>query len=137
MTPAQTCHQSEVGSVTLFFAITALALFFVFGLVLDAGRALSAKAQDASHDFAAARAGAQQLAPSSLRAGRPILDPAAATAAAQAVLSADRLAGQITIRGLTVTVTTSRSVPTEVLGLIGIRSVTVHSAATALATPGP
>ena len=134
-------HRSvnEQGSVTVFFAVTAVALFAVFGLVLDAGRALTAKAAAAADAFAAARAGAQQLAPISLRGGTATLDPAAAVTAAQHVLAADHLAGQITVHAttVTVTVTVTRQVPTDVLGLIGIRAVTVTASGAATATPGP
>jgi Flp pilus assembly protein TadG len=127
----------ERGSVTVFFAVTAVALFAVFGLVLDAGRALTAKTAAASDAFAAARAGAQQLAPTGLRGGTATLDPPAAVTAAQHVLAADHLAGQITVHATTVTVTVSRQVPTDVLGLIGIRAVTVTATGAATATPGP
>jgi Flp pilus assembly protein TadG len=59
----------DSGTITVFVALLAVALFALAGLVLDGGRAVSA--QQAAQDEAdqAARSGAQALSVNALRTG--------------------------------------------------------------------
>lgn len=127
----------EDGSVSVFIAVLALALFALAGLVTDGGRALAARAADASEAFAAARAGAEALSTKGLAdQGAPELDPAAAQAAAQGALSTANATGRVRVSGNTVHVQVSSTTSTILLGLVGIRSLSVSGSASASAQEG-
>ena len=129
--------RAEEGSVTLWFVLMAVGLLTIAGLVAAGGAALAAKARAYSDAFAAARAGAEALTPSSLALGRPSLDPAAAHSAAAAALASDHAEGAISVAGRTVSVTVSATTPGGLLGLVGIHSLAVSAQAAATATGGP
>ncbi len=79
----------EEGMVTAFVVIFTLALLAMAGLVLDGGLALAAKVHAINDAQAAARAGAQAIdIPLYRSTGTITLDPAQATADAQAFLAA-------------------------------------------------
>ena len=126
----------EEGSITLWLASLTGALFVLLGLVWAGGDALAAKARASSDAFAAARAGAEALSADGLATGTVTLDPAAATQAAQNALAADGEAGTVAVNGRTVTVTVRTTVPGGLLGLVGIRDLTVSGDGQATATPG-
>ena len=128
--------RSEEGSITLWLASLTGALFVLLGLVWAGGDALAAKARASSDAFAAARAGAEALSADGLATGMVTLDPAAATQAAQNALAADGEAGTVAVNGRTVTVTVRTTVPGGLLGLVGIRDLTVSGDGKATATPG-
>ncbi|NIH83744.1 hypothetical protein [Amycolatopsis granulosa] len=108
--------------VVLISAILALA-----GLSLDGGLALAAKVRANGQAESAARAGAQAIDLTAYRNNGTLrLVPAQAIARAQAHLAAEGAAGTVTISGDTVTVTVTGSQPTQLLGLIGISSLSVH-----------
>ncbi|MGH3719420.1 MAG: hypothetical protein ACRDRI_11405 [Pseudonocardiaceae bacterium] len=113
--------------VTLLAAILALA-----GLTLDGGLALAAKVRANGQAEAAARAGAQALDLGAYRAtGTVQLIPAQAAADARRYLVAVGATGVITVTGDTVTVTVTATRPTQLLGLVGIRALSVHGSASA------
>src|SRR6266545_978512 len=127
----------DSGQVTPFVVILTIALIAFAGLVLDAGMALSAKVQALDAAQAAARAGAQQLNLTAYREHNVAeLDPPRAEAAARAWLASAGLDGTVTATTTTVTVTVRRTTRTQLLQLVGVRSLDVSAAATATAIHG-
>jgi Flp pilus assembly protein TadG len=127
----------DSGRVTPFVVVLTIALIAFAGLVLDAGMALSAKVQALDAAQAAARAGAQQLNLTAYRESNIAeLDPPRAEAAARGWLSAAGLDGTVTATATTVTVTVRRSTRTQLLQLVGVRSLDVSATATAIAVHG-
>lgn len=121
----------------MFMAVTGLALLVVAAMVTDGGNALAGKARDAQDAFAAARAGAEALAPAGLAASQgPTLDQYGATKAAEAVLAADGRHGSVTVSGVTLRVTVTSSEPTVLLGLVGIGHMVVSASSSASAVTG-
>ncbi|KOX19284.1 hypothetical protein ADK67_33995 [Saccharothrix sp. NRRL B-16348] len=102
------------------------------GLTLDGGLALAAKVRANGQAEAAARAGAQAIDLTTYRgSGTLRLVPAQAVANAQAHLTAEGATGTVTVSGDTVTVTVTASRPTQLLGLVGIGSLSVHGTGSA------
>ena len=127
----------ERGMVTMYVAIFTVALLVLCGLVIDGGYVLAGRRRAIDEANGAARAGAEALASSDYRAGGDIsLDPGAAEAAARDFLAAAGHTGAVTVTGQEVTVRTSFGQPTALLGIIGIRSVTVTGRGRARAVPG-
>src|SRR5215471_2818796 len=126
-------HDSEGGQVTAFVVCLAGALLLLTGLVVDGGRAISARLQALDDAQQAARAGAQMLSPSSLRGGTSVLDPVAATHAAEAFLAAAGTSGQVTVSGSAVKVTVTTTVQTPILGIVQLHSLTVSESGSAQA----
>jgi Flp pilus assembly protein TadG len=120
--------QEEEGSVSLFLVVLLLAVFAVFGLVVDGGARLDGQRRATNQAEQAARAAAQAVNPTSLRDGTATtLDPTAARAAASRYLTAT---GNVTLTGIhvvgnTVTVTVATTVQPAVLSIIGIHTLTV------------
>lgn len=124
----------ERGAVAIVMPILAVAMLSMAGLVVDGGAALAARGRATDVAQQAARAGADALAPGSLRRGQPddlTVDPAAAAAAADRVLTAGSVIGQVSVVGDTVTVTAQVSRPTAMLSAIGVNTVTGRGTATA------
>jgi hypothetical protein len=127
----------DSGQVTPFVVVLTVALIAFAGLVLDAGVALSAKVQALDAAQAAARAGAQQLNLTVYRTSNIAqLDPPRAEAAARGWLQAANLQGTVTATTTTVTVTVQRTSHTQLLQLVGVRSLNVSATATATALHG-
>ncbi len=118
----------EAGSVSLFLVVAVLALFAVFGLVVDGGRRLDGQRRVTDTAEQAARAAAQAVDPTALRTGTGLrLDPAAARRAAATYLTT---APGMTLTGLVidqtgVTVTVTTVVQPQVLSVAGIGTLTV------------
>lgn len=110
-------------AIAAYMIVMAVVLFAFAGLVLDGGAALTARGQAADAAQQAARAGADSLDVGSLRSGALRADPAAAVAAAQAVLSVAGVDGQVDVTGSQVTVTTHVTRPTAILSMVGIGKV--------------
>ena len=129
--------REESGQVTAFVVVFAAALLLMAGLVIDGGLALAAKVRAVDEAQAAARAGAQAL---DLRAYRlsntVVLDPARAAAAARAYLAATGDSGQVRVAGDRVFVTVSIAQSTQILGLVGLHSLTVTGSGAATAVRG-
>lgn len=126
--------ECDRGAVAMVMPILAVAMLSMAGLVVDGGAALAARGQAADVAQQAARAGADALAPDSLRRSGPqglVVDPAAAVAAADRVLAAGQVVGQVRVAGDTVTVTAQLSRPTAMLSAVGVDSVTGRGSATA------
>jgi Flp pilus assembly protein TadG len=127
----------ERGQVTALWAILALALLVLGGLVYDGGQILTARRDANNLARQAARAGAQQLDENSVRAGTPTLDAAAADAAAREFLARRNVTPiAVTVVDTTVTVTVELTQPTPLLALVGIDDRTVTSTASARSARG-
>ena len=127
----------ERGQVTAMWAILALALLVLGGLVFDGGQILTARRDANNLARQAARAGAQQLDEASVRAGNPTLDAAAAETAARDFLARRAIEPiSVSVVGSTVTVTVSITQPTRLLALVGIDERTVTSTAAARSARG-
>lgn len=127
-------EDGDCGSIGLLLALLMVGLMAMAGLVVDGGAALAARGRAADVSQQAARAGADALLPASLRTStldRLSVDPTAASAAAQQVLDAGGVTGQVTIAGDTVTVHTHVTRRTALLSAVGIDEVTGSASATA------
>lgn len=129
--------RDDRGSVTAMWAILALSLLVLGGLVYDGGQVLTARREANNLARQAARAGAQQVDEDSLRLGAPTLDAVAAEAAAREFLAKrDVTPTAVTVLDSTVTVTVELIQPTPLLALVGIDDRTVTSTASARSARG-
>jgi len=127
----------ERGQVTALWAILALSLFVLGGLVFDGGQILTARRDANNLARQAARAGAQQLDENSVRAGEATLDPAAAESATRAFLARRQVTPTaVSVVDSTVTVTVTLTQPTPLLALVGIDDRAVTSTASARSARG-
>ena len=127
-------RRDDRGSVTAYTLILIVAVLAFAGLVLDGGLAVATKVSALSAAQSAARAGARELDLTALRAQGVIrLDPVAAGDAARAWLARTGLAGTVTVTADTVTVSVRTSRRTQLLQMVGVRSIPVGAVATAVA----
>jgi Flp pilus assembly protein TadG len=129
----------DTGSVALFMSLLTVALLAMAGLVIDGGAAIAARERAADLAEQAARAGADALVPASLRGPSPTglqVDPAAARAAADRVLSLGGANGELTINGLDVTVTAHVPRRAVILSAIAVDDLTGTATATATVLHG-
>ena len=118
--------RDERGQVTAFVVVITVALLALGGLVIDGGNALAAKRRAIDEADSAARAGAQALAAADYRGtGSLTPDPNAARQAALDYLARAGHTGQVTIQGDEVHVTVTIDEPTTLLGIVGIRDLTL------------
>lgn len=126
------------GSISLYFAIITIAALAMAGLVLDGGAALAAREKAADLATQAARAGANALAPASLR-GEPgdlRADPAAARQAVDELLNAAGAHGKTTVSGDTVAVKVTVPKHTVILSAVGVDDISQTASARATAVYG-
>jgi Putative Flp pilus-assembly TadE/G-like len=117
----------EEGRVSAFVVVFTIGILALAGLTLDGGLALAAKVRANGHAEAAARAGAQAIDLSVYRtSGKLELVPTQAVANAQRYLTGVGATGTVTVSGDTVTVTVTASQRTQLLGLVGVASLSVH-----------
>ncbi|GAA2661238.1 pilus assembly protein TadG-related protein [Streptomyces vastus] len=120
------------GQVTAFVVGVFAALWLFAGIVVDGGLALAGKARALDVAQEAARIGAQQLDVGRLRRGgdvRLVRDKAAAAARAHVASTGD--SGTASVKGDVVTVRVTHHQRTQILQLIGLRTLTVHASGTA------
>lgn len=123
---------ADRGQVTAFVTVLAVAILALAGLTLDGGLALAAKVSATGQAQAAARAGAQAVDLARYRAsGELVLIPDQARAAATAFLTEASATGTVTVTSDTVAVVVTTDQPTQILGAVGIRSLTVHGSGSA------
>ncbi|UIX34302.1 MULTISPECIES: pilus assembly protein TadG-related protein [unclassified Streptomyces] len=133
----------ENGQVTPFVVILALAIVMFAGLVLDGGLALAAKVRAMGEAQEAARSGAQALDLAAYRDSSTVrLVPGQARTLAQTYLATTGDTGTVTVAGDTVTVTVTAHQNTQLLGLLGLDSLTVTGTGSAhpargITTPEP
>ena len=114
------------GQVTPFVVILAVAIVMFAGLLVDGGLALAAKVRAIGEAQEAARAGAQALDLAAYRdSGTVRLVPDQARTLSQTYLASTSDTGTVTVTGDTVTVTVTAHQHTQLLGLLGLDSLTV------------
>jgi hypothetical protein len=112
--------------VSVFVVAMTVGILAIAGLGLDGGLALADKVRALGQAEDAARAGAQQIDLTVYRTtGVLRLDPHQAQAAAQRLLAADNATGVVTVDANTVIVTVTATEHTQLLGLVGITTLTV------------
>jgi Flp pilus assembly protein TadG len=122
----------ERGAVLVAGLLLALALLLVIGAGVDIGHAFIVRRQLVSVADDAALTGSQALDLQALHQGRLALDPEQARSAALQALAAEPgLGGQATANGADVHVDVQQTVPTILLRLVGISTLTVAAHATA------
>lgn len=127
------------GAVSIIIVLLAGAFFGLAGLVWDGGRAITARQQAADLAEQAARAGADDVDLTAIRAaGVGNIDVARATVdACHFVHVASPGSGcTATATGEAVTVRVTTHTPTALLGLIGVSTFTTHGYASASAVRG-
>jgi Flp pilus assembly protein TadG len=123
---------SERGSVLITGLLLSLALIMVIGAAVDIGHAFLVKRQLASIADDAALSGSQAISVPSLHEGHLQLNPGAARAEAARTITANpSVTAETNATTGSVTVTVTRHVPTILLGLIGIRTLTITAHASA------
>lgn len=115
------------GQITGFVVVLVTGILVLIGLTLDGGLALAATVRANGQAEAAARAGAQAIDLATYRDNGTLrLIPAQAVADAQVFLATEGATGRVTATNDTVTVTVTAAQSTQLLGLIGIESFSVH-----------
>jgi hypothetical protein len=127
----------ESGMVSVFVVAMTVGILAIAGLSLDGGLALADKVRALGQAEDAARAGAQQIDLAVYRTtGALQLDPQQAQAAAQRLLAADNATGTVTVDANTVIVTVTATEHTQLLGLVGITTLTVTATGKAVPQSG-
>jgi Flp pilus assembly protein TadG len=122
----------ERGAVLVAGLLLALALLIVIGAGVDIGHAFIVRRQLVSVADDAALTGSQALDLQALHQGRLALDPEEARSAALQALAAEPgLSGEATANATNVHVDVQQTVPTILLRLVGISTLTVSAHATA------
>jgi len=104
----------------------------VIGLGVDVGHAFLVRRQLTSIADDAALSGSQAINIPELHAGHLVLDPGQARKEALRTITANpSTTGQATATTGQVTVTVTRTVPTILLGIVGLHSLTISAHATA------
>lgn len=129
-------QRPERGSVTAFVVVLTAAFIVGAGLVLDGGLALAGKITALDEAQQAARTAAHAVAQQPLRDGQIAIDPARALANAQAYINATGDSGTITLDGTLIHARITHRQPTRILGLFGLRQITVTANATARVETG-
>ena len=128
----RTWRRADDGRATAFVVVLTTGILALAGLTLDGGLALSAKVKANGQAEAAARAGAQAIDLSAYRSTSTLqLVPVQAVADAQSYLATVGASGTVSVSGDTVTVTITASQNTQLLGMVGISSLTVHGTGSA------
>lgn len=131
---AATVTRGDRGSMSLFLAMSALAILMVMGLLVDGGGALNASNRATSLAQEAARTAGQQIDPAQAIEGTAItIDPDAARAAALDYLAAANVQGDVEITGggQDLTVTVRDTYATHFASLLGVGTIHVDGTATA------
>jgi len=132
--PIHTRLAEEGGGVLVAGLLLSLALLIVIGAGVDIGHAFIVRRELVSLADDAALTGSQALDLEALHQGRLALDPGQARSLAlQTIASESRVRGQATATGTTVQVEVERGVPTILLRLVGVSTLTVGAHATAVA----
>jgi len=122
----------ERGAVLVAGLLLSLALLIVIGAAVDVGRAFIERRALVSLADQAALSGSQALDLEALHAGRLVLDPGEAQATAAAVLASEPdLQAQASASSAAVSVEVAREIPTVLLRLVGLPTLTVRARASA------
>lgn len=132
MSRARPLIQDERGAVLVAGLLLTLAVLIVIGAAVDIGRAFIERRELVSLADGAALSGSQALDLEALHAGQLTLDSGEAQATALAVLAAQpELRAQASANPASVSVEVEREIPTVLLRLVGLRTLTVKAQATA------
>lgn len=124
--------REERGAVLVAGMLLCLALLIVIGAAVDIGRAFIERRELVSLADEAALSGSQALDLDAVHAGQLALDPGQAQATAVAVLAGEPgLQAQAAASPGSVRVEVSREIPTVLLRLVGVPTLTVKARATA------
>jgi Flp pilus assembly protein TadG len=124
--------QDERGAVLVAGLLLALSLLIVIGAAVDIGRAFIERRELVSLADEAALSGSQALDLDELHAGRLALNPSEAHATALGVLGTEpELRAQANANPASVSVEVERTIPTVLLRLVGLPTLTVKARATA------
>jgi len=124
--------QDERGAVLVAGLLLTLALLIVLGAAVDIGRAFIERRALVSLADQAALSGSQAVDLDALHAGKLALDPSEAQATAAAVLESEPdLQSQATAGPASVSVEVTRKIPTLLLRLVGVPTLTVKARANA------
>jgi hypothetical protein len=126
--------RSDRGAVTLFVAIAMVGLLALAGLVVDGGAKVRAVQRADRVAAEAARAAGQAIDLAGVLEGSDVrVDRRAALVAAESYLRASGVEGSARVvdGGSGIAVTTTTSVPTVFLGLVGVPQFTVRGSAEA------
>jgi Flp pilus assembly protein TadG len=124
--------RDDRGAVLVAGLLLALALMIVIGAGVDIGHAFIVRRELVSLADDAALTGSQALDLQALHQGRLALDPEQARATAlQALAGEPGLRGQASANAADVRVDVQRRVPTILLRLVGVSTLTVGAQATA------
>lgn len=130
--PVQPRLVSERGSVLIGGLLLSIALVMVIGLGVDVGHAFLVRRQLTSIADDAALSGSQAIDIPELHAGHLELEPGQAREEAMRTITANRsTTGQATATTGQVTVTVTRTVPTILLGIVGLHTLTISAHARA------
>jgi Flp pilus assembly protein TadG len=122
----------ERGAVLVAGLLLTLAVLIVIGAAVDIGRAFVERRELVSIADGAALSGSQTLDLDALHAGELALDPSEAQATALAVLAAEpELRAQANASPASISVEVERKMPTVLLRLVGLPTLTVRAQATA------
>lgn len=126
------CLKDERGVVLVAGLLLSLALLIVIGAAVDVGRVFIERRALVSLADQAALSGSQSLDLEALHAGRLVLDPGEAQATAAAVLASEPdLQAQASASSAAVSVEVAREIPTVLLRLVGLPTLTVRARASA------
>jgi hypothetical protein len=129
--------RDECGTVTAFVASFTLALIAVAGLVADGGFVLAARRSAFNEADAAARAGAQAIDESAIRAsGEVRVDPVDARRRASELLEPTDHAVEVEVVGATVTARVKFEKQLTLLGILGLGPVDIEATGSARAVRG-
>lgn len=122
----------ERGAVLVAGLLLTLSLLIVIGAAVDVGRAFIERRELVSLADGAALSGSQALDLEALHAGQLVLDPGEAQATALGVLATEpELQAQASASPESVSVEIERTIPTVLLRLVGLTTLTVKARATA------
>ena len=127
---------SQEGSISAFMVLMLVAVVVLMGLVVDGGAVLSAQQAASDEAEQAARAGAGALSVNALRTGVVELNQQEAIAAAEKFTVAAGHPGVATTSSGMVTVVIRYRIHTEILGIVGVDSLSVSASASAVDVQG-
>jgi hypothetical protein len=133
---AEVRRHDEAGVLSAFLAVLAVALLAIVGVAVDTGRAIAAQRLAADEAEQAARTGADQLSIEALRTGAITIDDAAAILKAEQYTVLVGHPGTATVTDGVVTVRVVVAVPTTILGVVGVKTITVSATASATDVAG-
>ncbi|THA53272.1 hypothetical protein E6R62_18880 [Streptomyces sp. A1136] len=124
-------HGGDRGSLSPFYALSAVGIIMIMGLLVDGGGALNATNKATGLAQEAARAAGQQLnVPAAVQGTEITVDPDAAVAAAQDYLATQNVSGTVTVTdGGQVEVTVHSTYNTYFAQFVGRSTISVSGTA--------